>query len=1042
MAIDLTQLREKAKKANIKPAVPVVDTTTPAEIAPGQIDLPELTPEQKYANIPGLGMYDPAVSMEAIQEVRQTTAKPLLQVSKTLPTPQDFAEAQAGSNVPAKFPLPGTNTWVSIGGKTGDVINSTAYAVGYGALRTIEGLTSPENLALLVSMAGAPKAVAALGEGIFKSMMAVGAAIKGYYTVKSVAEGHPYDAISEGTEALAMAYMANPRKTVTRFKEALQKNAPDKLPQQVIDRLSAKVPEEAALTYKLKRTQSGDVTYDTIHMARTILEKRGLENPPWPHIKNKAKQISDYVNGVRQNLAPDRLAEIQAEVALANDALLTAKIHGASAADGWAGRLTKAQERAETKLAQQLRTPTGSKDIKRTIIELKTAAERKNIDADGLQAIINKKFGKGKDLSNLTQTQLDQIMSYVAQVPSHTDFTIVQELRNSPNVSRKSIDRLEAAIKRYDVTEPELLEMMDLWMTEVPLGTSPINSKLVNTMAQAIRWTFELRPEGSKLTFPWLVPVKRILGERVVGPYRTATTKFLKSYHDILPELDFLKTLDKKSREAITLYREGKLPINNLSREELQASQRLTKFYDRMWDILELDKVVTEAGGLNKLPNYSPRREAFNQKADLVDWMFSRQRMSDFDFWAKHNRTGELHPRENDALVLARDYMRVGLQEKFYKGAAEEVAPFVQQLSTERKQWYDKWVNHVIKKQPTADEIVMNRAIKRVLNKAGIKDVEGRIYKQITAELMNLNYEAFMGFRPKLAIRNLTQQWLIANEYGYGAYVAGLYGKWTPRVRNAIRNSDFLGYRRRQYSTFADRVANLASASDKIRNISMAAYRASDWSNVTTAFATGYMKALRKNPRMPENLLIRAGEKAVTNTQWGYGIDLPYLFASPIGKLVGKYKSWPLWYFDHLGRIVTEKHGAKAGRTVIQGAVLGTMYYGYGIDYLRNWFLGPAAGITSVPPEIKTAWDLFNLITNTGAQNWDDANRYLEATKNDILNYVPGRLLYHDYNTAMEKGLQELFIYTTDDAAKPVDYGREIDRSRSTQRESSRTIKR
>jgi hypothetical protein len=119
-----------------------------------------------------------------------------------------------------------------------------------------------------------------------------------------------------------------------------------------------------------------------------------------------------------------------------------------------------------------------------------------------------------------------------------------------------------------------------------------------------------------------------------------------------------------------------------------------------------------------------------------------------------------------------------------------------------------------------------------------------------------------------------------------------------------------------------------------------------------------------------------------------------------------------------LSRIVQERHGSKAARTALQGAILSTAYYTLGIDYLNNWLFGPAGGVTNVPPELKAAGDVFTFLINVGNQRWDSVGKDIQALERDALAFIPGRLLYKDIQAANEKGLQELFIYTRKDKTR------------------------
>ena len=309
----------------------------------------------------------------------------------------------------------------------------------------------------------------------------------------------------------------------------------------------------------------------------------------------------------------------------------------------------------------------------------------------------------------------------------------------------------------------------------------------------------------------------------------------------------------------------------------------------------------------------------------------------------------------------------------------------------------------------------MISSIISVFKTAGIKvDENARYYKQMVGKFLDLNYSAYMGMRPKLALRNLTQQVLIMNEYGYKAYMNGRIGKYKKEVKEAMKNSDAYKLRKKDYLVVGDTISSVSDLPMKVREKMMWFYRMADLDNVETAFATGYLNAKKLHPKLTEGFYVRAGEKAIRNTQWGYGLDLPYLFKSPTGKLVGQYMSWPIWYADHLVRMVKEESGfnrPKLARTAVQYMIIAYLAEEFGIDYTRTVLFG------AMPKQlgfgVTSAVNVATMLNSFGSTDTKKIRRASEeAVGNMVLGLMPGYLGAKDLKRALEGDVSGAFFYT------------------------------
>ena len=630
------------------------------------------------------------------------------------------------------------------------------------------------------------------------------------------------------------------------------------------------------------------------------------------------------------------------------------------------------------------------------IAEIKTIAESKRIDGSMVEAMVSFRFRKNlRDLSPEEANLLKLHLIEETAEPILPTFWVIQK---DPKIPKSITNRLDRLIKTYDVADIELASYIDLFRTgEKITGTEALR------MGEFIKAVHELRPGEGRIVAGYLAPVKRILGEKFVAPFRRAALQIFKAQNPYLATSNkIFRELKGKNKTAISEYREGQLTREQLTPKELRAADVLTTEYNKLWKEFGIDGYIDR---------YNPRIPRFDEKQDLINWAFSRRGIQDFEFWAKHKRIGELFPRETDAEYLFNAYIRSGFKEKFNSIALEEAKPLIKAMNPERQTFANKWLDTVIKKRPTADEKIADTIVRKLFKKAGVK-VKGneRYYKNMVATMMDMNYSAFMGLRPKLGLRNLTQQMLIINEYGLGAYLEGKGRMYSSELRQVMDRSDMLQLRQRQYAVFEEKIGKATEGmSKKARDKMMWFYRWADLNNCKTAFSTGYLKAKNLAPRATQAELMRAGEKAITNTQWGYGLDLPYIFKTPTGKIVSQYMSWPIWYADHLARIVIERQGAKLGRTIAQAAIVYYIADKYGIDYTRTVLLG-------VMPKALgyTAQSIISIIKLLGAIGTMDMAKIEQAGKRVLkipLGYTPGYLAVKDIQKAMEGRPEEVFIY-------------------------------
>jgi len=649
------------------------------------------------------------------------------------------------------------------------------------------------------------------------------------------------------------------------------------------------------------------------------------------------------------------------------------------------------EQRKLTKEAIKKRDEKIGKATKVDLDDINQIGTAKGFSKSEIKKIADNTFGWKTKVENLSKEDADILKLKLAKLEPKEVLENEKLIYDNKSVLDSTKENFKKKVKLYDLDDAELSDYITISKGE----KKSLNNSDVNNIISMIKTVNDIRADKGRVIWGYLAPAKRIFGEKFMVKWREATVKKLE--HEtphILKTIRLVDDLKERSLKDITKYFEKGLSAKDLSPAELKAVKGIREVYNDLWGVFGIEKYIK---------SYSPRLPKFENRQDMIDWTFSRKGVKEFDFWAEHERTGELWNGELNAKKLLLRYIRTGFAKKFYGEALEKVKPIMSGMSKERRQMANKWIDTVIRKQPTAGEVVANRAIRKVLKTAGVKvDENKRYFKDLVGEALDLNYSAYMGLRPKLAMRNLTQQWLIANEYGYGSYLKGRTGKYQDSVKRALENSDVYKLRKKQYLVMEEKIDKISDIPSEIRQKMMWFYRMADLDNVETAFATGYLKAKSLHPNMTEGYAIRAGDKAVHNTQWGYGIDLPYMFKTPGGKFVGQYMSWPIWYLDHIGRIVKERHGAKAARTIVQAAVIGMIAKNTDFDYTRTVLLGAMPTALGYGPQ--SVLNFVKLVNSFGT--WD-SKKIEHASKEAgdiILGLVPGYLAAKDIKELGESG--------------------------------------
>jgi len=213
--------------------------------------------------------------------------------------------------------------------------------------------------------------------------------------------------------------------------------------------------------------------------------------------------------------------------------------------------------------------------------------------------------------------------------------------------------------------------------------------------------------------------------------------------------------------------------------------------------------------------------------------------------------------------------------------------------------------------------------------------------------LRSFTYFSTMGFRPKLAIRNLGQHSLILSETGMGNLVKAMKTKNSPELNKLLSKSDVLSTRQAGgFVPGGERLKGFSKASMKL-------YQMADHKNVKDAFLAGFYEA-GGNINNPSKYAIKHGDAVAAKTQFLYTAGNRSALAADfwgksreVGRTAGMFTSWTAnWLelmIDWSGASGKAKNFAQLKRYIALNAVLLATAQQAGIDVKKY------TGLDSIP---------------------------------------------------------------------------------------------
>lgn len=551
--------------------------------------------------------------------------------------------------------------------------------------------------------------------------------------------------------------------------------------------------------------------------------------------------------------------------------------------------------------------------------------EFEKLAADEKNAPINKLLEQGKK-NPLTPNIQQKVNEAAMSLPTNSQKARVHQLANNlglitgkgkeKKVYQKYIEGLTGVKSTKDMNQGQIKMIIDNLENLDPATAKTLSKTKVK----------ELTPE----LIQWLPAIKEV----------GFVSKFRNPY-EVFNELGLLRKVYLPSEKAEVELTEEKMKF----KQELNkvANQRgITK--DSHWRVFEAienpDALVDKTIVLNKSEqNYHDfTKRFFDDWANRLNLPPEKRRdryvthifdktltdmankgyidpdiLRAFDFGAipksiknpfiQNQRTGQefgLKKNPMEAMAAYEDYAlktfhyepllkKIDTYAKFLPEASKKyLGNFVGRM-TNRPLDIDKGINQDIKgaidalaKSKAAD----NPAIKKILPLLQ-ESTRGNIAGAAAYYYTGFMYEAFLGYRPDSAIRNLGQGFLTIAEGGLSNYAKGLAFMSTKEFKDAAQKSTVV--RSRQYAYMPEQGGLLPS---KVRATAMYMFRTADKFNVLSAFATGYQEA--KSLGLPDHIAVERGDEVARKTQFMYTkMATPEVQTSAVGKTLGAFTSWP-----------------------------------------------------------------------------------------------------------------------------------------------------
>jgi len=363
------------------------------------------------------------------------------------------------------------------------------------------------------------------------------------------------------------------------------------------------------------------------------------------------------------------------------------------------------------------------------------------------------------------------------------------------------------------------------------------------------------------------------------------------------------KTVGKGKEETKKLFNVIENPerYNKLSPQEKKAIDWGVKFFDDWADKLKLEPEKRREHYITHIFE-KEIAESLKEKYPLdpnivaaLDFITPKTIFNPY----LQERLGKKVGLKEDFFAALNAYEGRALKKFYYEPLIQRIRVYTKYLPPNSARYLREYITRI-----TGRPLIIDREVNQSLKEAAeiIKKLpggrklataltQGNASGMVAYNLAGIYYEAYMGFRPLSAIKNLSQHGLILSEVGPKAFTQALtYPNLKERNRllsqSLVLRSRPIGYLPGIDESFIKQLDN------KRRKATMLMFRLADKKNVSDAFLAGYFEA--KNKGLPDEYAFKRGDEVAQKTQYLYTkLAGPQLTQSSVGRVMGVLTTWP-----------------------------------------------------------------------------------------------------------------------------------------------------
>ena len=394
--------------------------------------------------------------------------------------------------------------------------------------------------------------------------------------------------------------------------------------------------------------------------------------------------------------------------------------------------------------------------------------------------------------------------------------------------------------------------------------------------------------------------------------------KFLNQHIEITNNWKRMIGFDKRTSQKMFRFLDGKVHSRLMSSKELKIAGQIRKYFDSQIEMINRYRTQFGENPVQKRQNYithifdDMRKDFIDKKYPFPEYLESMLR-----FIVPKEKVSPFLKARKGALGYVEDVWRA-LDAYSYRTSgvvndqpirrANKITRFIQkEINLNEKigkrspiDWFgikrnlDSYVKDYVGRPGSLDKAL--RGTLDIFNKRLPPGLQVRSIIELTNTFNSLVYGTTMGFRPKLAIRNLGQHSLIFGEVGTKPFLKAIRTPVNKETAKILDNSKVLATRKLH---FAPEIQPAFSGRFKSRLSTSAfwLYRGADFINVRNAFLAGFYEAKAKGLSNPE--AYKRGDEVAAKTQYLYlkgnrsalarGLGL----SPALGRTAGVFTTWP-----------------------------------------------------------------------------------------------------------------------------------------------------